>query len=272
MFELEGKVALITGGGHGIGEAIGIAFAEAGANIGVLDFVEERALKAKEKFESMGVKSCAIVADVTKPETVATVFDKLEAEIGSVNIMVNNVGKGSMSLIFEMDNEEWLSTIDTCLNSTFYYTREAALRMIPKGWGRIINISSVAAKRISIFGTGAYSAAKAGVLGLTRHSAYDLGRFGITVNAICPGDTITEGTSALFVPYQEEREAYIPMGQMTTVRDHACLARYLASDEAGMVTGQAWDVDGGSQIAWMKYNQYLNIRAITSSKKKTEKE
>ena len=261
MINLDGKTALVTGGAQGIGKAICKALAEVGCNIAIVDINPEIAEETCVELRAMGVKAERFSANVADSSQTAAVFDAVEATIGPVDIMVNNAGTGGPSLVYEMGDEEWHRVMNLNLNGTFYYCREAVKRMIPRKWGRVINVASVAAKRISILGSGAYSASKSGVLGLTRHLAFEVARFGITVNAICPGETVTALIAkGGFSEIQEERIRNNPSGRLCAVEDHAYVARFLASDEAAMVTGQAWDIDGGGSLGWMPIDQYLEYR------------
>ena len=261
MIDLHGKTALVTGGAQGIGKAICVALAEAGCNFAIVDSKPDLAEETCKELRAMGVKAEQFESNISDSSQTAAVFNAVEAAVGPVDILVNNAGTGGPSLVYEMGDEEWLRVINLNLNGTFYYSREAVKRMIPRGWGRVINVASIAAKRMSVLGSGAYSASKSGVLGLTRHLAFEVARFGITVNAICPGETVTAlVANGGFSEIQEERIRSNPSGRLCAVEDHAYVARFLASDEAAMVTGQAWDIDGGSLLGWMPIDRYLEYR------------
>lgn len=261
MIDLTGKTALVTGGAQGIGKAICVALAEVGCNIAIVDIKPEVAEETCKELRDMGVKAEYFISDITDSSKVAGVFDAAEAAVGPVDILVNNAGTGGPSLVYQMSDEEWHRVMNVNLNAAFYYAREAVNRMIPRKWGRIINVDSIAGLRMSVLGSGAYSASKAGLLGLTRHLGYEVARFGITVNAICPGETKTPLTdNGGFAEIQAERARYNPSGRTCVVEEHAYVARFLASDEAAMVTGQAWAVDGGSSLGWMPMDRYLEYR------------
>lgn len=263
---IEGRTALITGGGSGIGKAISLTLAKAGVKVGVLDMDKASAMSVRDEIIAMGGQAGFYVADIGDSASASVAMDQLESELGPLGIMVNCAGIGSFSLLYEMDDEEWLRVMNVNFNGTFYYCRESAKRMIPRKWGRIINISSMAAKRISVFGSGAYTATKTGVLGLTRHLSYEVARYGITVNAICPDSTETPMTLASKDSKFEDRRRWNPSGRNTNVDDHANLVKFLASEESSMINGQAIDVDGGSQLGWMSYDKYLEIRQNFSKK------
>lgn len=259
---LKGKRALVTGSGRGIGKVIAATLAQAGADLALLDVNSEWLVHAKEELlHSHDVTIQTYVADITDSSQVKAAFSAMDIQMGEVDILVNCAGVGCYSMLSNMPDDEWTRTININLTGAFFCAREAVKRMEKKKWGRVINISSLASKRISVFGGGAYTASKAGLNGFTRHLAFEEAPYGITVNAICPGETLTELTGKSLSPDMlRKRERMSPSGKLCTPQDHANLVVFLSSDGASMINGQCIDVDGGSQLSWMDSEDYYSVR------------
>jgi 3-oxoacyl-[acyl-carrier protein] reductase len=246
MFELKGKVAIVTGSGRGIGAAIAKVLAGAGAKVVVTSRHTEECDLVVGEIKKAGGEAACMRCDVSSEEDVKSLAAQTLKKYGSLDILVNNAGIFEQKPMLEMDTALWKRIQSIDLDGVFYCTKHAALQMKKKKWGRIINISSIAGIR-GFGGSVAYCAAKFGVLGLTQAAATDLGGYGITVNAICPGLIETKMTEA-FVKDRKVLEAFMqPMiikrpGQP---QDIASAALYLASEEASYVTGEALVVDGG---------------------------
>ncbi len=250
LFSLAGKAALITGAGRGIGRAIALAYAEAGADLAVcsrtLGEVEALAKEARAR----GVKAEALRLDVSNLGQCRTVAGQAIDRIGRIDVLVNNAGTAVRKPAVEVTEADWDLVLNTNLKGLFFLTQEIGKHMIARGGGRIINVSSVA----SFIGSAtraAYAASKAGVNALTRVMAVEWGPHGVTVNAIAPGFVRTPLTETLFanpatlaVPLQRT-----PLGRFAEVEDIAAAALYLASDAARNVTGQVITVDGGRTVA-----------------------
>ena len=259
--DLKGRVAVITGSGRGIGRAIALAFARHGSHVVINDLLEKEGRETASEAEKLGVKSIFIRADISVEKEVREMFSTIKKIFNRLDILVNNAGVNNPFLVENMPYEAWKRVIDIDLNGAFLCSREAIPEMKKNHFGRIINISSTAGKRISITGSAAYSAAKAGLIGLTRHLAFELASYGITVNAICPGGTLTprirERDKDLS---EEEREIELqrfPLGRWGLPEDVAKAALFFVSDQADFITGQALDVDGGMLLAWMSCESYL---------------
>lgn len=245
MMDLNGKVALITGGSRGIGKAIAIKLASYKANI-VINYTsnKEHALKVKEEIESYGVKSIVIKCDVSKSDEVNNMIEEVVKEFGQIDILVNNAGITRDGLLMRMKEEDFDSVIDINLKGVFNCTKSATKYMMKKRYGKIINISSVVGL-IGNAGQANYCASKAGVIGLTKSSARELASRNINVNAIAPGFIDTDMTSVLNENLKETMSKNIPQNRFGSPEDVANLVLFLACDMSSYITGQIINVDGG---------------------------
>ncbi len=249
MFDLTGKVALVTGGSRGLGRAIALAFAKQGADLAVnYRGNADAAAEVVSQIRSMGRVAIPVQGDTSAGREACEAIVKAALdEFGRVDILVNNAGITRDNLIMRMDEEEWESVIDTNLGGPFWMTRAIARPMLKARSGRIINMSSVAG-RMGNVGQANYASAKAGLIGLTKSVARELASRGITCNALAPGLIETELTADL---NQAARDFVInstPLGYIGSVDDVAAAAVYFASDEARYVTGQVLGVDGGMMM------------------------
>ncbi|HKO99235.1 MAG TPA: SDR family NAD(P)-dependent oxidoreductase [Pyrinomonadaceae bacterium] len=258
--KLKDRIALITGGGRGIGRAIALAFAHEGANVAVaarsLDQVERVAREIADQFHR---DALPIVCDVSDARSVENAFAAVTETFGrGPDILVNNAGIAESAPIVRTSDELWLRHLAVNLNGTFYCTRAAVPQMIERGWGRIINVASIAGKTGAPY-IAAYSASKHGVVGLTRSAALELATKGITVNAICPGyvDTemvtrgvqnITEKTGLSSEQAMESIRKMSPQNRIIEPEEVASMAVLLASEDGRGINGQALSVDGGSVL------------------------
>jgi NAD(P)-dependent dehydrogenase (short-subunit alcohol dehydrogenase family) len=260
MKRLADKVALITGGGRGIGRAIALAFAREGASLAVCARTENEVQRVAEEIKSeCGVRAIHAVCDVADVESVHAAFSRVVEEFGrGADILVNNAGIAESSSFVKSSDEFWQRHLAINLSGTFYCMRAALPAMLERGWGRIINISSIAGKTGAAY-IAAYSASKHGVLGLTRSCALEVATKGITVNAICPGYVDTDMTERAIKnitaktgkPADESRaflEQLSPQQRLITSEEVAALALLLASEEGRGINGQAINIDGGSVL------------------------
>jgi NAD(P)-dependent dehydrogenase (short-subunit alcohol dehydrogenase family) len=257
--KLKDKVAVVTGGGRGIGSAIALAFAREGAKIAVLArSVEQIERVAGQIASECSVETMFAECDVSLKESVEHAFLTVRERFGQINILVNNSGIAESAPLVRTSDEMWERHIATNLNGTFFCTRAALPFMIEQGWGRVINIASVAGKTGAPY-ISAYTASKHGVVGLTRSVAMEVATRGVTVNAICPGyvetdmathaiENIRVRTSKTTEEARDILNRMSPQNRMITPDEVAALALLLASEEGRGINGQAINVDGGSVL------------------------
>ena len=245
---LEYKVALVTGAGRGIGRAIAIALAKEGAEVVVnYNGSEERAKEVKQTIEENGGKASIYKCNVSDFEACEAMIKDIVKEHGRLDILVNNAGITKDGLIMKMKEEDFDSVLNVNLKGTFNTIRHSARQMLRQKSGKIINISSVSGI-LGNAGQANYAASKAGVIGLTKTMARELGSRGITVNAIAPGFVDTEMTGVLSEEIRENACRQIILGRFGKPEDIANVAVFLASDKADYITGQVISVDGGMNV------------------------
>ncbi|MCU0493820.1 MAG: SDR family oxidoreductase [Chloroflexaceae bacterium] len=256
LASLHGKRAVVTGASRGIGRAIALALAEAGAMVTASARSESALAEVAAAVGAAGGRCYSVACDVTEPSQVARLHDAALSHMGGVDILVNNAGAAASHKFLNHPDELWHQMLAINLTSVYYVSKAFAPELVKQGNGRIITIASIAAKAAARY-IAAYAAAKHGVLGLTRALAAELVTAGVTVNAICPGyvDTpMTEGTISNMVQRtgMDETQARAALEQMSPQRrlidadEVAALTVYLASDAARGITGQAINVDGGA--------------------------
>ena len=241
--DLADKVALVTGGGRGLGKAICLVFAHKGCDVVVTDIDEDLARVTAREVEAKGRKAIALKLDVLKPEDFTRAAEKAIEAFSRLDIWVNNAGIGSRAMLDEMTLEQWDRVLDVNLRGTFLGTQAAARIMKKQNSGRIINMSSRAGKGGS-YGHINYASSKAGIIGLTKSAARELGKFDITVNALLPGFIETELTKNLSNAIKTPEQ--IVLTRPGKPEDVAYAAACLASDEAGWITGIGLEVTGGT--------------------------
>ena len=262
--KLTNKIAVVTGGANGIGQAIALRLASEGAKIAVADIHADAGQRVIDAVQAAGGDGFSFVCDATKPNDVENLMQTVVRTCGGLDILVNNVGGGSgIALVVKSRMEDWDKTIDINLKSAYLCCREAAKVMIGQKRGRIINMSSVSGKQGEPF-LSAYCSAKFGVIGLTQALAKELARYDITVNAVCPGYVYTPGWENLAQSlkdvhpsladktleeiFEESVRAVTPLRRPQSADEIAGLVAYLASYEARSITGQSISIDGGIAI------------------------
>ena len=252
---LKGKTALITGGGRGIGKSIALTFAQQGARVAVAARTREQ---VEQVAAEIGAEAIAVVCDVSDPQSVERMFSETRDRLGDPDILVNNAGIAESATVVSTSDEMWHRHIAINLSGTFYCTRAALSAMLNKGWGRVINIASIAGKTGAPY-IVAYSASKHGVLGLTKSIALEVATTGVTVNAICPGyvdtDMVTRGVERITSRTGRTAEEALdilrkmsPQNRLVTPEEVAAVALLLASEEGRGITGQGINVDGGTVV------------------------
>lgn len=250
MGKLEKRVAIVTGGGTGIGENIALEFAKEGADVVVTSRNFANLEKVTEKIEALGRHSLAIAADVTVKDQIQSMVKKTVDEFGKIDILVNNAGAVRRVSLLDMSEEDWAAVIDTNLKGVFLCTQAVAKQMIERKYGKIINISSVAGRGSAFPKLGGYAAAKSGVIQLTKSYALLLGPYGINVNAIAPGVVVTPITYFQRTPDQVQEfinnsKKSAVLGKIGSTQDIANLALFLASDDSSFISGETIAIDGG---------------------------
>ena len=241
MFDLSGKSALITGASGGIGGAVARALHAAGAQV-ALSGTREAPLRALA--EELGARAHVIVANLSDPESIEALAKSALAEMGAVDILVNNAGITQDNLFMRMSDSEWQSVIDVNLGATFRLCRGVLRPMMKARWGRIVNITSVVGATGNP-GQANYAAAKAGIVGMSKSLAHEVASRGITVNCVAPGFITTAMTDKLTDDQKSKILTQVPAGRMGTPEEIAAAVVYLASAEAGYITGATLHVNGG---------------------------
>lgn len=245
MTDISGKVALVTGGSRGIGKAIALQLASAGADVAInYSSREEEALEVKKEIEAMGRKSFVIKANVASMEETENMISEVAKELGSLDILVNNAGITKDNLLIKMKEEDFDKVIDINLKGTFNCIKCASKLMIKKRQGRIINMASVVGI-VGNPGQANYCASKAGVIGMTKSLAKELAGRNININAVAPGFIDTDMTKVLKDEAKDAMVKNIPLGRGGTPEDIAKAVLFLSSSLSDYITGQVINVDGG---------------------------
>ncbi len=241
VVDLSGKVAVVTGGSRGIGHATAAALRGAGATVALL---ARDAARAEAAAGALGDATRAYRCDVSQAADVAATVDAIEADLGRIDVLVNNAGITRDNLLFRTGESDWDEVLDTNLKGAFLMTRHAARGMIKRRWGRIINVTSVVGL-VGNKGQANYAASKAGLIGLTKAVAKELASRNVLVNAVAPGYVETELTRGITEAARQALFAAIPLGRLGAAADIAGAVLFLASDLASYITGQVLVVDGG---------------------------
>jgi 3-hydroxybutyrate dehydrogenase len=256
--ELSGRRALVTGGGRGIGRAVALRLARAGAAVAVAARTRSELEAVAAEVRAAGVEAAAVEADVAKDSGVRAMFAAARAALGPIDVLINAAGVAPSALVHRTTEEQWRAALETNLSGVFYALREALPEMTGRGWGRVVNVASIAGKTGYPY-VGAYAASKHGVLGLTKCAALETADKGVTVNAVCPGyvDTpmtdvsiarVVEKTGLDAASVRRKLEEMSPQKRLVTADEVAALTLFLCTDAARGITGQALSLDGGTLV------------------------
>jgi len=244
---LNGKVAVVTGGNRGIGKAISLSLAKAGASVALCGTNESTLKETSAEIEKVGVKCLALKVDVSKSAEVETFAKTVLETFGKIDILVNNAGITKDNLLIRMSEQDWDDVLSINLKSTFLMTKAFVRHMMKARQGRVINITSIVGVRGNA-GQANYAASKAGIIGLTKTTAREFASRNVTCNAIAPGLIQTDMTNALSDKAKEELIQQIPLGFLGETSDIANAVLFFASDDSRYITGQVICVDGGMVI------------------------
>jgi NAD(P)-dependent dehydrogenase (short-subunit alcohol dehydrogenase family) len=243
---LEGRVALVTGAGGGIGAATARRFAREGATVVVNDVDLELARPLVTELQKEGARALSIAADVTARTDVEAMVDHVVGEFGRLDVLVNNAGVNRDAMSHKMTEEQWDQVLAVNLKGTFLCAQAVLAGMRERGWGRVINTSSVGS--LGNIGQANYAASKAGVIGLTRTLALEYAKYGITVNCVAPGPVMTRMLAGVPEAIREKIVAKVPIGRIARPEEIAAVHAFLASEDAAFITGQVLFVDGGMSV------------------------
>ena len=244
MGRLAGKACVVTGGGRGIGRGIALAFANEGADVAVIDRITANAEQVAGEIQALGVRAAAFSADVSDETSITSALTAAEGQLGRIDVLMNNAGINTHVKLIDMAVETWDEMIAVNLRSVFLGTRVVLPGMIKRRWGRIISTSSQLAHKGGHQLTH-YAAAKAGVLGFTRSLAYEVARYNITVNAICPGPINTDMSKVGSADWKARKLRELPLGRYGDVAEVAPTVVLIASDEGSYYTGASFNMNGG---------------------------
>ncbi len=247
--ELEGKTAIVTGGGRGIGEGIARVLARDGANVVVMGRHAEEVESVSHAIVASGGRALPVVADVTDWSSLEAMTRRTVDHFGGIDVLVNNAGiEAPPRLLEDLTVAQWDEVLGVNLKGVFLCCKAVLPAMSARGRGRIVNIGSIAGRRMTFFGSADYTVSKYGVEGLTQHLAWELADRRITVNSVCPGGVLTPLMEEKISPAFREQvtRRLVPLGRMCTIEEIGEAVSFLASDRAQMITGQSLAVDGGT--------------------------
>lgn len=257
--ELTNKIAIVTGAGRGMGEAIALTFAREGADVVVNDINLANAEKTAAGVQALGRRAMVIRADVSSEDEVNLMVERVIRDWGGVDILVHNAGIGNTRLTTDLTAREWHNVIGVNLDGAFYLCKAVIESMKTRGGGKIVLIASLAAKKVTLASCIAYTSSKSALLGLTRHLAFEVGPYKINVNAICPGVTLTPKVKTSPEEVQRMKDS-MPLRDVCRPQDIADAVLFLASSKARQITGTSLDVDSGESVACQSWEAFIKRR------------
>lgn len=257
--ELKNKIAIVTGAGRGMGEAIALTFAREGADVVVNDINLANAKKTASGVQALGRRAMAIQADVSSETEVNQMVERVIREWGGVDILVHNAGIGNTRLTTDLTEKEWHNVIGVNLDGAFFLSKAVIEPMKSRGGGKIVIIASLAAKKVTLASCIAYTSSKSALLGFTRHLAFEVGPYKINVNAICPGVTLTPKVKTSPEEAQRMKDS-MPLRDVCVPQDIADAVLFLASSKSRQITGTSLDVDSGESVACQSWEAFVKRR------------
>jgi 3-oxoacyl-[acyl-carrier protein] reductase len=242
------KVVVVTGAAQGLGKAIAMGFADAGANVVIIDVDQEKAESTARKIQAVGRRAEVRICDVRKGDEIERVMADISEVLGPIDVLINNAGVGDFVGWAEINESKWNAMLDTHLKGTFNCCKAVLPSMITRRRGKIVNISSVAGKRGDFLGNVHYTAAKAGIIGLTKSLGANVAKHGVYVNCVAPGLVDTELTREMSPDLKKETVSRIPIGRLGNPDEIADPVLFLASDAANYIVGETLSVNGGSYM------------------------
>jgi 3-oxoacyl-[acyl-carrier protein] reductase len=242
--DLTGRVALVTGASQGIGRACALKLAKCGASVALVARNHQKLGEVAAEISASGARACIATADIENEDQIKAAFKSVLGELGKIDILVNNAGITRDQLIMRMKRADWDAVLNTNLTSAYLCTQQAIGSMLKQRWGRIVNVTSIFGQ-MGQAGQANYAASKAGLIGLTRAVAREVGSRNITCNAVAPGFIETAMTSVLSEEFKQSAVKMIPLGRVGSSDDVANCVAFLASEEAGYITGHVLNVNGG---------------------------
>jgi 3-oxoacyl-[acyl-carrier protein] reductase len=244
-FTLRGRVALVSGASRGIGRAVALELARAGAAVGLIARDATRLAEVAEQIQALGGRSTVSLADFETPGAAAAAANVCQDVLGPIDVLVNNAGQSSREPIENLTDDEWRRVFQVNLDAAFELSRAVLPAMRARGWGRIVNVASISGQTGGVRGSVVYASSKGGLIAFTKALARDVAPFGVTVNAVAPGQIATDMGSKLTSAQLRDLTAQIPVGRLGRPDEIAAAVRFLASPEASYITGATLDINGG---------------------------
>ena len=244
-FTLRGRVALVTGASRGIGRAVALELARAGAAVGLIARDSVRLAEVADNIQGLGSRAAVCIADFAQPGAAEAAAKACQESLGPIDVLVNNAGESSRESIDNLTDGEWRRVFQVNVDAAFELSRAVPPGMRARRWGRIVNIASISGQTGGVRGSVVYASSKGALIAFTKALARDVGALGVTVNAVAPGQIATDMGSNLTTDQLRDLTAHIPVGRLGRPDEIAWAVRFLASAEASYITGATLDINGG---------------------------